>query len=40
MRVSGEAGEELVKVGWTRGTNGRGIVDEDSGWARSEGRTV
>ena len=25
-----EAGEEPVKVGWTRGKNGRGTVDEES----------
>ena len=25
-----EAGEELAKVGWTRGQNGRRTVDEES----------
>ena len=36
-----EAGEEPAKVGWTRGKNGRGAVDEDSGCAyRVEGRTM
>ena len=25
-----EAGEELAKVGWTCGRNGRGMVDKDS----------
>ena len=28
-----EAGEELAKVGWTLGTNGRGTVDDESGWS-------
>ena len=31
-----EAGEELAKVGWTCGKNGRGTVDEESGCARKE----
>ena len=31
----GEAGEELAKVGWTHGINGRGTVDEESGCAWS-----
>ena len=26
-----KAGEELIKVGWTRGTNGGGTVNKDSG---------
>ena len=26
-----EAGEEPTKVGWTRGKNGRGTIDEESG---------
>ena len=30
-----EAGEELAKVGWTRGKNGRGTVDEESGCTQS-----
>ena len=30
-----EAGEESVEVGWTRGTDGRGTVDEDTGCALS-----
>ena len=30
-----EAGEEPVNVGSTRGTNGRGMVDEESGCAQS-----
>ena len=33
-----EAGEELAKVGWTRGINGRGTVDEKSGCAQSGGK--
>ena len=32
-----EAGEELVKVGWTRGKNGRGTVDKESGCAQCGG---
>ena len=36
-RMEGEGGEELVKVGWTHGKNGRGRVDEESGEWRVEG---
>ena len=32
-----EAGEEPAKVGWTCGKNGRGMVDEMTGCAWSEG---
>ena len=32
-----EAGEEPAKVGWTRGKNGRGIIDEESGCAWNGG---
>ena len=33
-----EAGEELVKVGWTRGRNGRGTVEEEIVYGRSRGK--
>ena len=33
----GEAGEEPAKVDWTRGQNGRGTVDEESGCAQRGG---
>ena len=32
-----EDGEELVKVGWTCGWDGRGTVDESEGWERGVG---
>ena len=33
-----EAGEEPDKVGWTRGKNGRGKVNEESGCTWGGGR--
>ena len=32
-----EAAEELVKVGWTRGMNGKRTVDQESGCAYGGG---
>ena len=32
-----EAVEEPTKVGWTCGKNGRGTIDEESGWTWSGG---